>query len=382
MQTDRRTFLAGGAAVALPPTRSILDDMPAGERDAIVAGVSDHDCGPAFSAAINAGGTVRIPAGRYVVRTPVIFDPKIAGRFSPGVTVVGDGAGRTIIEDRTTGRALFDFDSGADATTGFRAIRGIHLNGFTIEGDHAAGHTAAIRWRGCFQSSISDVHIIGRPGAGIVIPCLLGDTDGSNMIDLERVRIENCGGWGVDAAAVPGCNEISFLSLRHVAIQNCGTRDAAPLPTSGGMRYKGQVLGLEQCFFTLNQNVGLFIPGQAGLAINVQLSSTTFENNLGRHLLCTGVSVFRATNLQFFSNDDHRVTTACEFSGATHTVRAVTIDGVTVRATAGNRNYTGIRFRGANLLRDSCEVRHIVWEDFGYPGQRRFDGDLASMTTG
>ena len=359
--------------------RSMLDMIPDGERDGIVAGTSDYDCGPAIQAAMAAGGALFFPAGRYVVRTPIALQPRVSGRFAPGISLIGEGAGQTVFDDRTTGGALFDFDSGADPRTGFRAIRGVHLSGFTIEGERSGPATAAIRLRGCYQSSVSDVHIIDRPGTGIAIPCLHGDTDGSNMIDIERVRIEDCAGWGIDAAAVPGRNEISFLSLRHVAIQNCGAADGGRMPASGGMRYKGQVLGLEQCSFTLNQNVGLLIPGEAGLAINVQLASTTFENNIGRHLFCTGVSVFRAANLQFFSNDGYRVTTACEFSGATHTVRGVVMDGVTVRATAGNKGYTAFRFRGPNVLVDTCEVRGVVWEDFGYPGQVRFDGDLASM---
>lgn len=388
MNTSRRTFLVGAAATggiigtdargALATVRSILDVIPDGEHARIRAGTSDHDCGPAIQAAMAAGGALVFPAGRYVVRTPIAPRPAASGRFAPGVTLLGDGAGRTVFDDRTTARALFDFDSGANRAD-FRAIQGVHLAGFTIEGGRSAATTAAIRLRGCYQSSIRDVHIVDRPGSGIVIPCLLGDHDGSNMIDIERVRIENCAGWGIDAAAVPGCNEISFLSLRHVAIQNCGTRTRARLPDSGGMRYKGQVLGLDQCSFTVNQNVGLFIPGEAGLAINSRLESTTFENNVGRHLLCTGVSVFRASNLQFFSSDRYRVETACEFSGNTHTVRAVTIDSVTVRAAPSNAAYTAFRFRGANLLADTCDLRAVVWDDFGHPGQTRFDGDLASM---
>lgn len=379
------TALVGGMAAAhteaalWPPMISILDSIPDNELPGIQAATSQYDCGPAIQAAMAKGGTLFFPAGRYLVATPIAFEPRIASRFAPGIRLVGEGVGQTIFDDQTSGRALFEFDSGADALTGFRAIRDVHLSGFTIEGGGAGPKTAAIRLRGCFQSSISDVHIIDRRGTGIAIPCLLGDADGSNMIDLTRVRIENCAGWGIDAAAAPGCNEISFLSLRHVIIQNCGTYRAGHLPDSGGMRYKGQVLGLEQCAFTVNQNVGLFIPGEAGLAINAQISSTTFENNVDRHLLCTGISVLRATNLQFFSNDQYRVTTACEFSGVTNTVRAVIIDGVTVRATAENSTYTGFRFLGTHLIAESCDLRNVIWDDFGHPGQIRFDGDLASM---
>lgn len=385
---DRRYLLLGATASgciaasrlsAAPLTVgvSLLDLLPEGERDAVRAGRSTFDCGPALGSALSAGGTVYLPAGRYVVATPVVFTPRIQGRFSTGCRLIGDGPGQSVLEDRTAGRALLDFDSGANPAKGFLAIRDVHLAGFSIEGRHAAASAAAIRLRGCYQSSIANVHIIDRPGSGIIIPCLYGDTDGSNMILLDQVRIENCMGWGIEAAAMPGSNEISFLHLRQVFIQNCGTPGGAT-PTSGGMRYKGQMLLMEQCAFTLNQNVGLFIPGEAGLAINATISSVDFENNLGRHFLCTGISVFRATDLQFFSNDSYQVTVACEFSGASHMVRAITIDGVTMRATAGNSRYIGFRFSGPNVLADTCLVRNVIWENFGYPGQTRFAGSVGA----
>lgn len=352
----------------------MLDFVPESERAAILAGNSDFDCGPAIAAALEAGGDLLFPAGRYVVATPVVFRPRMAGSFAPGATLRGEGVGRTVFHDRTRGRALFDFDSGAEAGTGFRAITGVHLEGFTIEGGRAGPAAAAIRLRGCYQSSVRQVHIVDRRGNGITIPCLLGDIDGSNMIDIADVRIENCAGWGIEAAAVAGHNEISFLGLSRVMIQNCGTRASAAVPASGGMRYKGQMLAMDQCGFTENRNVGLFIPGEAGLAVNTQISSTAFENNVGRHLLCSGVSVLRGTNLQFFSNDQSRATTACEFSARVNTVRGVAIDGVLVRATAGNSPYVAFRFDGPHLIPGTYEVRNVIWDDFGHPGQVRMAG--------
>lgn len=384
MEASRRAFVKGaafvggaGGVVSTASARSLLDVLPAQERTAIVAGASDYDCGPAIRTIMAEGGTVFLPAGRYVVKTPMIMVPHVTGRFAPGIAIAGEGPGRTIIEDRTQNRALFDFDSGADPSTGFRAIRGVHLAGFTIDGTRAGRGTAAIRLRGCFQSSLRDLHVTDRRGTGIVIPCLFGDIDGSNMVELVRVSIENCGGWGIDAAAAAGRNEISYLMLRHVIVQGCGTAGSSPIPESGGMRYKGQVLELEQCAFTLNRNVGLLIPGEAGLAINIQLSSTTFENNLGRHLLCTGVSVLTGRNLQFFSNDEHRIAVACEFVGDHYTVREVVLEGVTVRASAGNTPYTCFRFTGSNLDARTCRVSNVAWADFGSPGQSRVAGEVS-----
>lgn len=382
--TSFAALTATAASVRAPAqqpaeSQSLLDLLPEAERAAIRAGRPTEDCSAALQAAVDRGSTVHLPAGRYIVAKPIIFHPRIVGRFAPGVSLIGEGSGYTIIEDRSSGRALFDFDGGATEATGLRAIKGIRLEGFAIEGRRAAATTAAIRLRGCYQVRLSDIHIIDRRGSGIVVPCLLGDLDGSNMITLDQVRIENCAKWGLDAAGAPGRNEISFVSLRQVFLQNCGTPADSLSPESGGMRWKGQVLDLDQCAFTENRNVGLFIPGAAGLGLNAQLSSVAFENNVGRHLFCTGISLFRGTNLQFYSDDEHQVAVACEFAGATHTIRAVSIDGATIRATPRNAPYEAFRFVGPQLEPRTCELRNIVWDNFGHPGQVRTVGEVPAL---
>ncbi len=172
----------------------------------------------------------------------------------------------------------------------------------------------------------------------------------------------------------PGFNENSFLHLQQVFVQACGIPSNAPLPTSGGMRHKGQILSLDQCAFTINENVALYVPGEAGLALQVNIANTTFENNHVRHILCSGVAGFRARNIQFYNNDTNRASVQCEFDGSRNVVRMVDIDGAVVRATSGNAPLTAFRFTGGNLERNNCRVRNIIWDNFDYAGQTRFDG--------
>lgn len=377
----RRAALAGMAGAALlgrvraaaqttVPSLSLLDVVPPAARAAILAGRSGgYDCGPPLSEALARAPRVHLPAGRYGFASPVRFQPRFAGRFAPAPQITGDGTGATILEAAIPRAALFGFDSGATPED-FRAIRGLGIADMSITGRAAA----AVELRGCHMTRLENLAIDGTE-TGVAIVCRDGDTDGSNMVALERVRIDNCPRWGIDAAAAPGHNEISYLALRHVFVQGCGTAGSGD-PASGGMRWKGQVLDTDQCAFALNRNAGVFIPGQAGLAMNARLASTTFENNFGRHLVVTGIDGFQGENLQFYSNDGHRVEVAAEFRADRYVVRGVDIDGAVVRATAGNRPYSAFRMTGENLALEPDSVRKVIFQNFGYPGQVKAEGLL------
>jgi len=145
---------------------------------------------------------------------------------------------------------------------------------------------------------------------------------------------------------------------------------------SGAMRWKGQVCSLDQCAFTENQNVALLVPGAAGLGQTLTIRDTAFENNHGRHLVCTGITGFRASGLQVYSNDAVRARSGLLFDASHYVVRGVDIDGVVVRATAGNGDFAAFVAQGANLDGMSIRARGVTWDNFDYPGQRRFDGFL------
>lgn len=354
---------------------SIRDFLPGAERDAIAAGQSTFDCAPAFRAALaQSSKPLYVPAGTYIMGSSVKMRPAGSGAFAPGPWIIGGGMGRTIFDNRAADGPMFDIDSNIDHATKFGAVLGARLEGFTVTSHAQNVLTTAIQLRTSYDARLFQLHIINQRGDGIRIPCIDGDLDGSNMISLEQVRVEACGGWGIDTSASPGHNENSFLHLQQVFVQGCGVRDNDVVPKSGGMRHKGQILTLEQCGFTINDNVALYVPGEAGLALQVNISDTAFENNRGRHVLCTGISGFTARNIQFYNNDANRATVQCEFDGSSHVVRMVNIDGAVVRATAGNAPLTAFRFTGGNLERNNCRVRNIVWDNFDYAGQIRFDG--------
>lgn len=388
---DRRTLLAGlGASAASLPlfavgraaarvpsgTVSLLDFVPRDQHDALRNGTSGHDCADALERAVGSAPAVYVPEGRYPIARTVRFTPRYgAASFAPGPVITGDGMLRSVFLNRAVAGPMIDIDSGVRAGTRFRGIIGARLEGFGIDGSGGpnAG-SSGIRLRGVYQSRLFQLAIANQGADGIRIMCELGDNDGSNMVTLEQLRIENCARWGIDSKGGPGANETSFLTVRQVLVHACGRPSPAALPTSGGMRHKGQILALEQSGFTENENVALFVPGDAGLGNAVHVRDTAFENNRQRQLFCTGVSGFRAENIQFYNNDLYPARVACEFLGADYVVRGVEIAGVIVRATAGNSPYTAFRFHGANLDRATARLRNVIYENFGYPGQRRYDG--------
>ena len=385
---SRRAFLtaAAGGALASPLPAAAQAEATAADflRPQMFGAVADgaFDCSEAIQRAVDAalesGRPLFFPAGTYRVRQPIRirvdrYFPH-AGAFGAGVRIAGAGQGATIFDSEVADGALFDVDTTADPRTLFRAVLGCVFEGFTIRGARGARRGTGIRLRRAFQVKLRDLHIVGMTGDGVEVQNLVGDNDAPNMIGVEHVRIENCAGWGIAAASAAGHAELSFLLLQQVMIQHCGTRAEGAVPASGGMKWKGQLCTLVQTGFVLNANCGLLIPGEAGLAQSIDLQGVVFENNFGRHLLCTGVSAFKGRNLQFYSADIATVSVACEFDGSRHTVRAVDIDGAVVRATPGNRPYTAFRIGGTHAEIGSCRVRNATWENFDHPGQARFDG--------
>lgn len=337
------------------------------------------DSADALTAALDqlkAGGSpVRAPAGTYRVDTSATWSNAAAGTFVPGPHIIGDGIGVTIFDSRVASGYLFDIDSDSgDSHATFKGLLGVRLEGFTILSNSPAATSSGIKLRTAYMASLRHLHIKDLTGNGITIPCVVGDNDGSNMVHMDQIRIEDCDGWGIKLDGDSGHNETSFVSLHQVFVQRCGTTSVAAVPPSGGMTWKGQMLVMDHCAFTLNENCACYIPGQSGLGQTVDMRNTTFENNKVRGLYVTGISAFKGRNLQFYNNDSYTATNACEFDGASYTVRQVDIDGVVVRATSGNSAYTAFKISGSNADLHTCRVRHVVWDNFDYTGQTRFNG--------
>jgi hypothetical protein len=341
---------------------------------AIGNGVADDTA--AIQNAINAanGRAVYVPPGTYRITSTLVYQPSTYdGAFGPALQLYGAGPLKTYFDNQVSNGPLLNVTT-SSTVSDFKGALGGVLDGFTIKRSISTTAGVGIKLLTAYNQQISNVHIIGMTSHGIEIPCVLGDNDASNMLELNQVRIENCAGWGIKADGDSGKNEGSFFRFQQVFVQACGTVSGSATPPSGGMIWKGQIMKMDQCAFTLNENCALFIPGQAGLGQTVDIQNTTFENNKNRNIYCTGISGFKARNIQQYHNNSYVGTVGIEFSGASFVVRQVEIDGCVVRATSGNNPFTAFKISGANTDLQSCRVRRVIWDNFDYTGQTRFDG--------
>jgi hypothetical protein len=318
-----------------------------------------------------AGKPVYFPAGTYRIDTTIDYTTTSSDVFTPGLKIVGAGRLLTYFDNRVASGAAFKVDT--NTTVKFQA--GIEFRGFSIITDTTPASSDGIYLRRAYHVTMHDVSIKGMSQDGVHIEVNEGDGDGSNMIAMSHVRIENCAAWGVNCSMGSGLNELSFLKLDHVFIQSCGTT-AVGTPTSGGMRWRGQVLDLDNSAFVTNVNCGLYVVGGAGLGNTLSCDAVAFENNVGIHVLIEGLDSGAFRNIQLYSNDSFVATNGIKMDGTSSTIRNVLIDGVLVRATSGNNAYTAFLTTGGSIENKSVEVTNVSWGNFDYAGQTRYSGSF------
>lgn len=353
------------------------------------------------TAAINAaidlakGREVYVPEGRYLITDTLGRGTEDTyGAFGPGLKIIGAGALATIFRSEVSGTGVQgdvnerkatiridgpDRQAGADCEPQcedgeYKAAWGSVLREFSIEGNPGRSNAVGIKITNGYEVIIEHLYITSMSTHGIELQNGVFRDDGWNMVSIRSCWVESCRGWGIKADGSPERNEGSYTYLENVFFQTNGVQEDFVPPASGGMIWKGQILTMEQCAFANgNENVGLYIKGDAGLGQSVDLRSTTFENCHRRGLYCTGVLVFKGRNLQFYNNDDYTAVSMCEFDcGQNYVLRHIDIDGVTIRATAGN-HLTAFRIAGLYADLANCSVKNVNWENF-YPHQIAYDG--------
>lgn len=349
------------------------------KADATGATDVSADLSAAFASALAQGRDLRIPGGFYRLDNPleVRIDDYLSyvSTFGAGPRIYGDGQGVTIFDNRCNG-PLFDFDTAADHTSEFKAILGLVLEGFTVRRTQTTTGGSAIRLRSTFMAVLRDIHVIAQSNNGIEIICVDGDLDGSNMVSLQQVRIDNCPGWGIDAKAETGHNEISFLSLQDVFVQGCGTT-AVGTPTSGGMRWKGQMCRITGGALAVNRNVGLYVPGESGLPNCLDVIGTAFENNYGRHVLLTGCDSARFRSGHCYSGAAYPITEGIHADSSVLPNRSVRVEGWIARAESTSNAVTLFKeTKAAGTVATEFVVDGEIFQSYDHAGQTRYSDSV------
>lgn len=331
----------------------------------------------AINAALTAaaGSTVYVPAGTYVVTSTLSNNlSPVEGAFGPAIRIVGDGMLRTFFDNRVANGPMIDIDSSNHGGS-YEAVMGALLQGFMIKTTTSPANSDGIRILNGYEIVIDQLYIKGLTGNGIEMKNGLYVDDGWNMVKIKNSWIDSCAKWGIKADGSATRNEGSFTHLEQVFFQSNGTSSATVPPPSGGMIWKGQILTMDQCAFANGtQNVGLFIKGDSGLGQTVTLRETAFENCYKKSLYVTGVTQMAIDNCQVYNNDSFVATTGMEFDGSSYTIKNVDINGVVVRATSGNNPFTAFKISGTNAELKTCQVRNVVFDNFGYTGQVKQSG--------
>ena len=230
--SEQVTFLqAGTGATQRTALAKLRDTVSVKDFGAVGDGVADDTA--AIQATINAanGKPILIPGGTYKITSTLTWSPTTyVSSFAPSLKISGDGIGVTIIDNQVNGPA-FSITSTASAIL-FAATLGGYIEHLTIKRTPSTSNGVGVYMTAAFNMVLRQLHITGMSLHGVQIPVIFGDNDGSNMVALENVRIDNCAGWGIKADGNAGNNELSFLHLKHVFIQGCGTASATLPPPS------------------------------------------------------------------------------------------------------------------------------------------------------
>lgn len=301
------------------------------------------DCSPAINTALTAyvGRPLYFPKGVYRCDAAINIKPAATWSvFGPGAVIFGDGVGSTFFDSRVINGPLFDIDSPSHGGS-YTANMGTSFFGFNIITTTNPANSTGIRVLNGYQIDIQQLVIRGLSGNGIELKNGLYVDDGWNRVSIKQCWIDTIAGWGIKADGSTARNEGSYTYLESVFFQSCGTSDGgANPPTSGAMIWKGQVLVMESvAAANSTQNCAFFFKGDTGLGQTVDMRNCTSENTIGWGVLCTGIDIFKARNVQLYNTTAFVASTLCEFDGTNYTIRQIDWDSGAVR-TAG-LNMTG-----------------------------------------
>jgi len=321
----------------------------------------------AINEAFNKKTVLYIPGGDYLTGS-LIMPFNSNATYSQGNYINGDGMFNTRLIAKDAGTIVFK--SVQPAPLKFQM--GGHIAGMSILGG-GLSNTVGIQVQAMYSIRYQDLFIQDcTVGIKIINQGNPGDYDACNHLTIENSRIFNCSQWGIKTDVRTGNNETSFISIRDTTIESCGSASGE---IGGGMYWRGQMLQFDNSAFVLCQNRGLYIEGGAGLGSNILANNLTFENNVGKHVQCYGITNMDFHNLQMYSNDQYKTQYGIYLNAQSY-IANVKVHSAKIRATPGNNPNIAFLATGGNLgagtiVADSKQIR---WDVYGSTGQTKYSG--------
>lgn len=165
------------------------------------------------------GGRLFFGVGTFVIGTSLDFVSGATETFNQGPEIICAGS-LTVFDNQVSSGVMFDISAGGTPGTNF--LRGGGIKGGKVISTTGTNQVG-IRLSTAYQFYLDGMHVDGLDGTGVDVVCTLGDNDGSNMLRMSHLRVENCSGWGVDLKGDSGFNETSFVMMSQCFIQANGT---------------------------------------------------------------------------------------------------------------------------------------------------------------
>ena len=247
-------------------------------------GVTDD--GPAFQLAVTAAAGRRVYAPSGVYRIATAFGYSTSG-YSAGLTILGDGVFKTVFDNQVANGAMLTLDG--TGTPSQYAVSA-HLEGFSVTTTTSPAASRGIDLKGQWFASVRRVRVGSLTSDGIRIVNNNSDADATGTLELDKVWVQSCGGWGLNIAdPTTSSNAVSQLGIK----QSYFGGNAA-----GGARVLGGQVGIEKSAFAYNGGVGLLLAysSLAGANSLITVTGNEFDDNTGFDvdvLSCLSASIER-----------------------------------------------------------------------------------------
>lgn len=244
-------------------------------KDPIYGAVGDGvtDDTSSIQAAINsaAGRKIYVPAGIYRITSNLTYS---TSGEKPGLNLIGDGIGKTILDTQTTGSLLTLDGTSTPSTFAIGAV----IDGLTILTTTNPSSAVGITLKGQWFGTLSRIKVIGLSSDGIKIINNNSDADSSGYIEFNKVWLHQNGGWGIN---VPDPT-ISYNASGHILFKNVFTYGN----TNGGIRFLGALAEVDKCSFAGNQGPGFQLPysSTAGVSNTIIIKNSEFDGNTNYHI--------------------------------------------------------------------------------------------------